>query len=262
MTDAQYGPHRWSAGHHATGHNGQLRRGHFDVMDLRNARFVDCDFTGVRIVDGWLVDVAVDGYLQDFLVNGVDVSAYVSEELDRRHPERVQLRSIISADDFRAMWDTLVGLWEALTTRATTLGEEALNQRAQEEWSFVETLRHLVYCTDSWASRTVLDEERPFHRLALPQTAYSTVDAAALGMDLGARPSLTEVLEARVDRQETVRRIVDGLEDAELARLCTRTPAPGYPEQDRPVADCLAVVMQEEVEHYRFALRDLTALER
>ena len=31
----------------------------------------------------------------------------------------------------------------------------------------------------------------------------------------------------------------------------------GYPDEERTVIDCIAVVMGEEVEHYRFAVRDL-----
>lgn len=257
---AQYGPHRWSAGYHETGNNAQLRNAHFEVMDMRNARFVDCDLSGTRVVDGWLVDVALDGYVQQLVVNGIDVTDYVAEQLDRRHPERVQLRSMASPGDFVAMWDTIERLWSALLEDALPLGEQALNERVHEEWSFVETLRHLVYATDAWASRTVLDAPRPFHVLALPQTAYSPVDAAELGMDLGARPSLDEVLAARADRMAVVRRIVEGLDESELARLCTRSPAPGYPEEERSVADCLSVVMKEEIEHYRYASRDLAAL--
>ncbi|MFD7997825.1 hypothetical protein [Streptomyces mirabilis] len=38
-------------------------------------------------------------------------------------------------------------------------------------------------------------------------------------------------------------------------------PAPGYPEETRTVGGCLEVVMDEECEHLRFAVRDLAALE-
>ncbi|MDP2774281.1 MAG: DinB family protein, partial [Nocardioides sp.] len=128
--------------------------------------------------------------------------------------------------------------------------------------SFVETLRHLVFITDSWASRTVLDEPVPFHRIALPQTAYAPADAAALGMDLTADPSYDEVVQVRAGRQDVVRRILADLTDSDLGRAVSRSPAPGYPEEDRAVADCLAVVLEEECEHLRFAQRDLAALER
>jgi uncharacterized damage-inducible protein DinB len=257
----QYGPHRWSAGYHDDGNNAAHRGATFMVADLTGARFVDCDLSGVKIVDGCLVDVDVSGYVERLVVNGVDVTAYVESELDQRHPERVQLREIRDADGFRAMWQTVQSMWTQTTERALRLPDDAVHQRVAGEWSFAETLRHLVFITDSWVSRTILDEERPFHRLALPQTAYDPSDAVALGMEVEAQPSIAEVLEARADRQAVVRRILETLSDAELGRMCTRSPAPGYPEGDRPVAECLAVTMEEECEHHRFASRDLAVLE-
>jgi hypothetical protein len=173
----------------------------------------------------------------------------------------VQLRSVQGSDDFRALWDTLEGLWADAVARAERLPEAARQERVDDEWSFVETLRHLVFITDSWASRTILDEPAPFHPLGLPQTAYARADAVALGLDPAARPSYAEVLAARADRQAVVRRIVGDLADSDLGRLCTRSPAPGYPDEDRAVWSCVSVVMEEEVEHLRFALRDLATLE-
>jgi len=257
---AQYGPHRWSAGYDDDGKNDEFRGHRFMVRDLSGARLVDCDLTGVKVVDGWLVGVDLSGYVQGLVVNGVDVTAYVEGELDRRHPERVQLRSVGSADDFRAMWDTVERLWAGTVTEVSARPESVLHERVDGEWSFVETLRHLVFITDSWLSRTILDEPRPYHRLGLPQTAYRPDDAAALGMDLSARPSYAEVLAVRAERMALVRRVVDGLSDTDLGRLCARSPAPGYPEEERPVAECLAVVMEEECEHHRFAVRDLARL--
>jgi hypothetical protein len=258
---AQYGPHRWSAGYHDDGNNSAFRGRRFAVADLAGARFVDCDLSGVKIVDSWLVDVDVSGYVENLVINGVDVTGYVEAELDRRHPERVQLRELRTADDFRSMWDTVEGLWSATVARASSLPEPVLHEPVDEEWSFVETLRHLVFITDSWASRTVLDEPRPFHPLALPQTAYNPADAAALGMKLDARPSLAEVMAARLDRMARVRGIVDGLTDESLGRVVAQSPAPGYPEEARVVGECLGVVMEEECAHHRFATRDLGILE-
>jgi hypothetical protein len=255
---AQYGPHRWSAGHHEPADH---RGARIQVADLTGARLVDCDLTGVTVVDSWLVGVEVSGFVRQFLVNGVDVTDFVEGELDRRHPERVQLRELRDADGFRAMWDTVERLWTADVERARQLPEPALHERVDGEWSFVETLRHLVFITDSWASRTVLHEPMPYHRLGLPQTAYAPEDAAALGIELDARPSSAEVLAVRAERMATVRRIVDGLTDADLGRSCPRSPAPGYPAEERHVGDCLGVVMEEECEHHRFAVRDLARLE-
>lgn len=80
-------------------------------------------------------------------------------------------------------------------------------------------------------------------------------------MELDAHPSYAEVVEVRADRMALVRGIVDGLTDGDLGRMCTRSPAPGYPEESRPVWECLSVVMEEECEHRRFAVRDLAVLE-
>ncbi|MET7622190.1 pentapeptide repeat-containing protein [Streptomyces sp. NPDC005408] len=77
----------------ATGdHTDAFRGARFTVADLTGAKFLDCDMSQVKIVDSWLVDVNVSGYVSNFVVNGVDVTAFVEAELDRRHPEGVQLR--------------------------------------------------------------------------------------------------------------------------------------------------------------------------
>src|ERR1700733_3847143 len=182
-------------------------------------------------------------------------------ELDRRHPERVQFREGQTADDVRALWDTIERLWAQATERAGRLPAAARDQQVNEEWSVAQTLRHLVFITDAWASRTVLDEEMPCHRLGLPQSWYPAADAAALGIDLSAQPTYAAILAARADRMAVVRRIVAGLTDADLGRLCQRSPALGYPEEERTVIDCISVVMEEEMEHYRLAVRDPAVLE-
>ena len=258
-TDAQFGPHRFYPGE--GGGSTQFRSARFDVADLRGARFTDCDLTGVTIRDGWLVNVSISGYLRNVTVNGVDVTDFVSAELDRRHPERVQFRAGQTADDVRAMWDTIERLWTEALERAGRLPAAALAEQVDEEWSFEQTLRHLVFITDAWASRTVLDELMPYHPLGLPQSWYPAADAAALGIDLTAQPGYAEILAARADRMAVMRRIAADLTDDGLGRLCQRSPAPGYPDEERTVIDCISVVMDEEIEHYRFAVRDLAALE-
>ena len=256
---AQFGPHRFYAG--AGGGSAEFRAARFDVADLRGARFTDCDLTGVTIRDCSLVNVSMSGYLSNVTVNDVDVSDFVSAELDRRHPERVQFRESQTIDDLRAMWDTIEQLWARATERAGRLPAAALDQQVNEEWSFAQTLRHLVFITDAWGSRTVLDEERPYHPLGLPQSWYPPADAAALGIDLTAQPGYAEILAARADRMAVMRRIVAGLAEENPGRLCLRSPAPGYPDEERTVIDCVIVVMEEEIEHYRFAVRDLAVLE-
>src|SRR5262249_15729233 len=166
-----------------------------------------------------------------------------------------------TADDARALWDAIERLWAQATERAGRLPAAALAQQVNEEWSFAQTLRHLVFITDAWASRTVLDEEMPYHPLGLPQSWYPAAGAAALGIDLTAQPGYDGIVAARAGRMAGMRRIVAGLTDADLGRLCQRSPAPGYPDEERTVIDCISVVMDEEIEHYRYAVRDLAVLE-
>jgi hypothetical protein len=238
-----------------------FRGASFTGADFTGAKFRDCDLRQVKIVDSWLVDINVSGLIGNVVVNDVDVTAFVEGELDRRHPERVGIREMRTADDYRAMWYTIEQLWSETVARAERLPEPTRHERVDEEWSFVETLRHLILATDLWASRTILDEPSPYHRLGLIHTSYPPADAAALGIDLDARPSYAEVMELRADRMTLVRGIVDKLTDTELERLCQRAPAPGYPEEPRTVGRCLRVVMQEESEHRRYAERDLAVLE-
>jgi hypothetical protein len=229
--------------------------------DFTGATFRDCDLRKVKVVDSWLVDVSLSGLVDNLVVNDVDVTAYVAAELDRRHPARVQLREMRSAADHRAMWDTVEQLWAETVARAGRLPEPALAERVDDEWSFVETMRHLVFATDAWASRAVLAEPMPYHRLGIPHASYPPGDAAALGIDLDARSSFAEVMDVRAGRMAVVRGIVDGLADADLERICAHMPAPGYPEEQLTVGRCLRAVMREECEHNRYTARDLTVLE-
>jgi hypothetical protein len=234
----------------------------FTGEDFRGAVFRDCDMRGVKITDAWLVDVDISGLIGNLTVNDVDVTAFVEAELDRRQPERALVRQARTPGDHRAAWEAIERAWAATVDRARRLPEARLHERVDGEWwSFVETLRHLVFATDAWASRTILDEPMPYHRLGFTHTGYPPEDAAKLGIDLEAEPFLDEVLAVRADRQAVVRGIVEGLTDEELARVCTRTPAPGYPEEPRQVGRCLRVVMTEECGHQRYAVRDLAVLE-
>ena len=195
------------------------------------------------------------------MVNGVDVTEFVDADSTGATGNGFQLRRCRPPGTTARCGTRSSGSGRTRWSGPTGRPPAALSERVDGEWSFTETLRHLIYITDSWASRTILDEPMPYHRLGLPQTAYAPADAAALGMDLSAQPSLAEVLGVRAGRMAQMRSIVDGLTDAELERMCPRSPAPGYPEEPRSVAECLGVVMEEECEHHRFAVRDLAVLE-
>lgn len=243
-------------------HSGSYRGHLFLEADLSGVVFRSCDMRGIRVIDALLGEVDISGAVDRVVVNEVDVTEYVTTELERRHPERAKLRMLSSADDHRELWTMIEQMWEATVARARLLPEPLLDDRVADEYSFSETLRHLVFATDAWIGRTILDDPMPYHPIGLVHSSYPAAAAAELGIDLEASPSFTEVLEVRMERVATVRRVVDGLTDDDLDRRCNRNPAPGYPEEPPTVGRCLRVVMNEESHHHGYATRDLAVLER
>ncbi|MDO3704026.1 DinB family protein [Micromonospora sp. C28SCA-DRY-2] len=235
----------------------------FHSVDLAGATVRDSNLSGVRIVASAISDLRVSRHAGrgTVVVDDVDVTAYVAAELDRRHPERVRLRAVRTADDVRAMWDTLERLWAETLARAERLPEAALHERVDDEWSFVETLRHLVFATDVWVGRVIRGEPTPYHRLGLPPTDTSPAGAAELGIDLAARPAYAEVVAVFADRRRRVREVVAAVTDAELAEMRTAELTPEWGVESHPVGECLRVVLEEHCEHRRFAVRDLAVLE-
>ena len=245
-------------------HTAEFRGATFSYADLSGVVIKGCDVTGLRITASDVDDVRISGHagvIGRVVVNDVDVSEFVGAELDRRHPERLQLRSVKNADDMRAMWDTLEELWAQSRRRAERLPESVLHERVDDEWSFVETLRHLVFAIDVWLGRMISGESLPFHRLGVPSSGYPDDGAREIGIDVDADPSYAEVVEAHVERAEQVRRFLGGLTDDNRAQLRTARPAPAWDEATASVGDCIGVILEEHCEHRRFAERDLAILE-
>ncbi|QBR92770.1 DinB family protein [Nocardioides euryhalodurans] len=231
----------------------------FEHVDLTGARFRAVDLSGVVMRGVDLVDVQISGEVRHLVVNGVDVAPLVEAELVRRHPELALMRPDDAAG-FRRAWDVLEGVWEETLAHARRLPPEQLHASVDGEWSFVETLRHLVYATDVWVRRAMLGDPRPWHPLSLPfdeMTPHSEVP-----WDREARPSLDEVLELRRDRQATVRRVLEQLTDEQLAGDTEPVEGPSWPPAARyPVAEVLWTVLNEEFWHRQYAERDLAVLE-
>ena len=129
-----------------------------------------------------------------------------------------------------------------------------------EEWSFIQTLRHLNFGSAAWVGRMILGNASPWHPLDLPWDEAPGWDG--IPWDREARPSLDEVLAVRRERQAAVRHVMESLTDEQLASEATRTE-PGWPRMERfLVKECLRIVLNEEWEHRLYAERDLTALEK
>ena len=114
-----------------------------------------------------LVDVDINGEIENVTINGVDVGPLVEAELDRRYPDRPG-----DAPDGRGRLPRGVGRRRAALGRdrraGPALDPELLHESVDGEWSFIETLRHLVFATDAWIRRAVLGDPSPWDPLDLP----------------------------------------------------------------------------------------------
>jgi DinB superfamily/Pentapeptide repeats (8 copies) len=240
----------------------------FERVNLRGATFMSVNlcgaeirgtaFNGSRMRGVELVDVNIYGELRNVVVNGVDIAPLVDAELNRRMPERAKMRPDDS-DGFREAWTILERLWEGTVARARTFPEAALHRSVDDEWSFIQTLRHLNFASAAWVGRMILGDASPWHPLDLPWDEAPGWDGVP--WDRVARPSLDEALTVRRERQSMVRRVMESLSDEQLATELTRTE-PGWPQmQNFPFKECLLIVFNEEWEHRLYAERDLTSLE-
>jgi hypothetical protein len=231
----------------------------FFASDLSDARFQGVDLTRVTMRGVELVDVAIDGEIVNVTINGVDVGPLIEAELDRRHPDRVKMRPRDPAG-FREAWEILGQLWDQTVARARRLPPELLHESVDGEWSFIETLRHLVFATDAWVRRAIGGDPSPWDPLGLPWDEGP--DTLGVPRDRAARPSLDVVLELRRDRMSTVTALLGDLTDQSLDANTTPVEGPGWPSpRSYPVRECLLVVLDEEWQHRQFAERDLTVLE-
>ncbi|MGN6242653.1 MAG: DinB family protein [Motilibacteraceae bacterium] len=238
-----------------------LREAEFVDADLRGARFVRSDLSGVVIRGGDLRHVELDSpWLfegeNSLLVNGVDVLAFVDAELNRRFPGR-ELQRAADPEGLGRAWAALEGAWSAALERAASMPPDTVQVSVGGEWSFAQTLRHLVMATDAWLGRSVLELEQPFHPLGIAWVGPDDEAAPDPALLTTTEPTYPEVLEARASRVAMVR---DFLATVAPGQLGEERRNPWAPEHAETVLSCLHVILEEEWEHLRYALRDLDAV--
>jgi uncharacterized protein YjbI with pentapeptide repeats len=231
----------------------------FRRVDLSGARFHAVDLTGVVMRGADLIDVDISGEIENLVINGVDVAPLIEAELDRRQPDRVKMRPT-DPDGFREAWHLLDRLWEGTIERARGFTTAQLNESVNGEWSFIETLRHLTFATDSWIRRAILGDASPWDALGLPFDEFP--DGPEFSRDRVARPSLDVVLEVRRDRAATVRAYLAQLTNETLESFTTPVESPGWPPpKSYAVRTCLLIVLNEEWQHRLYAERDFDVLD-
>ena len=219
-------------------------------VDLRKSTFRDADLSGSTFFHVRASDVSVDGVVDRLVVNGVDVTPFVNAN-DRWYPLRTMLEPL-SAAAMREAWEMMRREWAVLGDRADRLGDEAANLSVGGEWSYRDTLRHLVFAMDKWFSWPILGE-RTFSPLGLPNTGSR--DFGWPGLDLSCEPTLAEVRAVRETRCARFTAHVEGLDVATLPEE-VEVPENGAV----PALMCFHAVLEEEFEHLRYATRDLTSL--
>lgn len=239
----------------------RLRGAEVRDVDLNGARFHAVEMQGVVMRGMYLSDVEINGEIDNLRVNGVDVGPLVTAELDRRYPDRALMRPVDPAG-FRIGWDCVERLWSGTVERARAIEQThpgALHDSVDGEWSFIQTLRHLAFATESWVARAILGDPTPWDPLSLPWE--EAPDTPAVPHDRTARPTLDTALALRHTRMAMMRHYIDALTDEQLASDTTPVDGPGWPEsRSYPVRECLLTVLNEEWEHRLFAERDLDAL--
>lgn len=235
----------------------------FKNVDLSGSRFRNVYLSGASVRGVYAEGLELDGWFEGLAVNGVEVMPLVEAELDRRDPDRALMRPT-TADEYRTAWARLEVRWAETVERARRLPPDLLHERVDDEWSFIETLRHLVFATDAWVLRAVLGEPAPYWELGVLHEEHDVDQhpVPAVRLEPGLRPDLDEVLAVRADRMATVRRVLEELTDERLAGMTEPVLEPGYPESESfAVRRCLRAIVNEEWEHRRFAERDLAVLE-
>jgi uncharacterized damage-inducible protein DinB len=227
----------------------------FVGADLHGAWFRESDLSGARIRGADLTGAELDGDIDGLRINGVEVAPLVEAELDRRYPERAALRAR-DADSMRAGWARLEAMWAPTMERVAAMPPGTVDVSVDGEWSFAQTLRHLVCATDVWLGSVILGKPDAYHPIGLPFSGWR--EQAAGVVDLDATPSYQEVLQVRAARVGMVRDFLATLTDE---RLGEQRDSPAFARTPHvQLGQCLRIIMNDEWHHHQYAVRDLDAI--
>jgi hypothetical protein len=218
-------------------------------VDLQRATFRDVDLMGARISHARLADVVIDAEIDRLIINGVDVTAYINDR-DDWFALRSQLHPT-EPEKMRQGCQAFVTAWGSAIERARSLPEEQRFASLGGEWSFVETIRHLVFATDKWFTVPILGGV--FHPIGLPNSG--SADFGWPGIDDVAAPTFEDAAAAWQERWGLLGEYLVDIEPAQL-----EVDVAVLENGATAVHDCIGIVFEEHFQHLRYATRDLDHL--
>ena len=234
------------------------------MEDHKNARFVEADFSGarfhgvnfsnVKISDAWLFNVDISGLVGNLSVNGIDVSAYVEAELNKRHPERLLLVPF-DPDGMRTAWEAVERFAAATLDRARACLPTTSTSRSTT--SGRTSRRSDISCSQPTAGSPAPCSPRPnpFHPLGLPNPPIDEVPPPC-SISTPSRPSTRCWPSAAGGWTASPNTSSASTPTSSPGRCRHRTAA------STSVMSCLHIVFREEWWHDQYANRDLAILER
>lgn len=219
-------------------------------VNLQQSMFRDVDLTSSTFFHVLAKDVSIDGEIDRLVVNGVDITDYVNSH-DRWWPLRNNL-SPETLDGVLESWTIIQDEWTNLLEHVADGDPSMVDGSVSGEWTLTETLRHLIFAMDKWFSMPILGKTS-FTSIGLPNTSSQGKDWS--GLDMSATVDFESVLAERTRQHERFRAFISSTHPEDLPETVT------VPENGTvPAFMCLHAVLEEEFEHLRYVIRDLSVL--
>lgn len=219
-------------------------------VNLQRSLFRDADLSGATFFHVLMNNTSIDGEIDRLVINGVDVTDYVNRH-DRWWPLRNSL-SPNSVDGIITSWAILTSEWTKVLERVAMADPTAVTRSVDGEWSLNETLRHLLFAMDKWFSVPLLGHSS-FNALGLPNTSSQAKNWP--GLELVATADYKDVLRARAQQHQEFEAFISSLQIEDLPETVSIEENGSV-----PALMCFHVVLEEEFEHLRYMVRDLTVL--
>jgi len=176
----------------------------------------------------------------------------VAPPLTERQAARIKRLGLLADEPAGLLdaWSDIDVRWSDAVAQAMSLPSDRLETRVNSEWSFIETLRHLIFVTDAWIRDVVLEKRSQYDPIGL--APHFITDRPELDPD--ARPSLTSVLVARHRRLVEVRDVIAETTLDGLDRCCAAF------DGQFTVLGAFQNVIFEEWAHQYYATKDLASL--